>query len=159
VKAYVEKHQLYEAALEIYHESDKLPVRVVLSDQSLQFTNTPQEILSLYGEWLFERREFDQAALGMGDIITSHLCSLMGCSISGRAETTESNACIRKSVVMARTLRARAASEGRSRGNRCDGIPCGRYALLLQLAILALTIALQRIWARRSATQKRVKCF
>ncbi|KAF8504860.1 IkappaB kinase complex IKAP component [Russula emetica] len=46
VKAYVEKHQLYEAALETFHESDKLP-----------------EILSLYGEWLFERREFDQSAL------------------------------------------------------------------------------------------------
>jgi hypothetical protein len=29
VKAYVEKNQLYEAALEIFRESDKLPVRVV----------------------------------------------------------------------------------------------------------------------------------
>jgi hypothetical protein len=113
----------------------------------------------LYGEWLFERREFDQSALGMGDIKAPHLCSLTGYSIYGRAETTESNACIRKSAVMARTLRSRAASEGRSRGNRCDGIPCGRYALLPQLATLVLTIALQRIWARRSATQKRVKCF
>lgn len=46
LKAYVEKHQLYEAALETFHESDKLP-----------------EILNLYGECLFERREFDQSAL------------------------------------------------------------------------------------------------
>ncbi|KAH9985168.1 IKI3 family-domain-containing protein [Russula vinacea] len=46
VKAYVERNQLYEAALEIFCESDKLP-----------------EILSLYGEWFFERREFDQSAL------------------------------------------------------------------------------------------------
>ncbi len=69
MKAYVEKHQLYEAALETFHESDKLPVRVVFLDQSVKFTNSPQEILSLYGEWLFERREFDQSALGMGDII------------------------------------------------------------------------------------------
>ncbi len=28
--AYVEKHQLYEAALEMFHETDKLPVRVLL---------------------------------------------------------------------------------------------------------------------------------
>jgi hypothetical protein len=129
VKAYVEKHQLYEVALETFHESDKLPVRVVLLDQSLQFTNTPQEILSLYGEWFFERREFDQSALGMGDIIAPHLCSLMGCSIYGCAATRESNACIRKGAFMARTLRSRAASKGRSRGNRCNCIPCGRYAL------------------------------
>ncbi|KAI0278772.1 IKI3 family-domain-containing protein [Russula aff. rugulosa BPL654] len=46
VKAYVEEHQLYKAAMETYHESDKLP-----------------EILSLYGEWLLDRREFDQSAL------------------------------------------------------------------------------------------------
>ena len=35
VKAYVEKHQLYESALETFHESDKLPVRAILLDQSL----------------------------------------------------------------------------------------------------------------------------
>jgi hypothetical protein len=35
VKAYVEEHQLYEAALEIFHESDKLPVRVALLDQTI----------------------------------------------------------------------------------------------------------------------------
>jgi len=104
LKAYVEKHQLYEAALEIFHESDKLPVRVVLLNQSLLFMNILQEILSLYGEWLFERREFDQSALGTGDIIAPHLCSLMGCSIYGRPEATKSNAWIRKGAVMARTL-------------------------------------------------------
>ena len=104
MKAYVENHQLYEAALEIFHESDKLPVRVVPLGQSPQFTNTPQEILILYGEWLFERREFDQSALGMGDIIAPHLGPLIGYSIYGRAESTKSNACIRKGAVMARTL-------------------------------------------------------
>ena len=41
LKAYVEEHQLYEAALELFHESDKLPVRMVLLDQSPEFTNTP----------------------------------------------------------------------------------------------------------------------
>jgi hypothetical protein len=35
--------------------------------------NTHQEILSLYGEWLFERREFDQSGLGMRDIVAPHL--------------------------------------------------------------------------------------
>jgi len=48
VKAYVEKHQLYETALEIYCETE---------------TDEHREILNLYGEWLFERREFDQSAL------------------------------------------------------------------------------------------------
>lgn len=35
VKAYVEEHQLYKAAMETYHESDKLPVRLVLLDQTV----------------------------------------------------------------------------------------------------------------------------
>ncbi|KAH9042892.1 IkappaB kinase complex IKAP component [Lactarius deliciosus] len=46
VKAYVEKHQLYEIALEIFGESDQL-----------------RDILDIYGDWLFERREFGQSAL------------------------------------------------------------------------------------------------
>ncbi|KAI9454947.1 IkappaB kinase complex IKAP component [Russula earlei] len=50
VKAYVEKHQLYETALEIYRETDQ-----------------HQEILNLYGEWLFERREFVQSASAFMD--------------------------------------------------------------------------------------------
>jgi hypothetical protein len=66
------------------------------------------------------------------------LCSLTECSIYGRAESTESNACIRRGIVMARIIRACAVSEGRSRGSRRDGIPCGWYAVLLQLAILAV---------------------
>ncbi|KAH9022450.1 IkappaB kinase complex IKAP component [Lactarius hengduanensis] len=45
-KAYVEKHQLYEIALEIFGESDQL-----------------RDILDIYGDWLFERREFGQSAL------------------------------------------------------------------------------------------------
>ncbi|KAF8260574.1 IKI3 family-domain-containing protein [Lactarius quietus] len=46
VKAYVENHQLYETALEIYGETDQL-----------------RDILDIYGDWLFERREFGQSAL------------------------------------------------------------------------------------------------
>ena len=90
-------------------------MRVVLLDPTFYFTSISQEILSLYGDWLFERREFDQAALGMADIIAPPLCPLMGCSIFGRTETTESYACIREGAVMARTLRTHAASESRSR--------------------------------------------
>jgi elongator complex protein 1 len=140
-KSYIEKHQLYEAALEIFHESDRLPVRVSFSRSIILIHDAPQEILSLYGEWLFERREFDQSALGMRKIIAHSSLLTDGCSVCGRAETTEGNARIRKGVVMARTLRSRAASEDRSRGSRCDGIPCSRYALLPRLATLALMIA------------------
>jgi elongator complex protein 1 len=46
VVAYVEKHQLYETALEIFGETDQL-----------------RDILNIYGDWLFERREFGQSAL------------------------------------------------------------------------------------------------
>jgi elongator complex protein 1 len=46
VKEYVEKHQLYETALEIFGETDQL-----------------RDILDIYGDWLFERREFGQSAL------------------------------------------------------------------------------------------------
>ncbi|KAI0061864.1 IkappaB kinase complex, IKAP component [Artomyces pyxidatus] len=42
---YVERHQLYESALSIWSESDHL-----------------KTVLSLYGDWLFERRDFRQAA-------------------------------------------------------------------------------------------------
>ncbi|KAG9221313.1 hypothetical protein CCMSSC00406_0009424 [Pleurotus cornucopiae] len=44
-KAYIEKHQLHEAALAIWRNTDQY--------------NT---VLELYGDWLFERREFRQAA-------------------------------------------------------------------------------------------------
>ncbi|KAI0076404.1 IkappaB kinase complex IKAP component [Panus rudis PR-1116 ss-1] len=43
--AYVEKHQLYDAALSIWRDTDKY-----------------ETVLSLYGDWLFERREFRDAA-------------------------------------------------------------------------------------------------
>ncbi|KAI0264133.1 IKI3 family-domain-containing protein [Gloeopeniophorella convolvens] len=46
ITIYIEKHQLYETALEIYNDTEQLP-----------------EILDLYGDWLFDRREFSQAAL------------------------------------------------------------------------------------------------
>ncbi|KAI9441755.1 IKI3 family-domain-containing protein [Lactarius indigo] len=50
VKAYVEKHQLFETALEIFGKSDQL-------------RGEPKDILDIYGDWLFERREFSQSAL------------------------------------------------------------------------------------------------
>ncbi|GJE98183.1 IkappaB kinase complex IKAP component [Phanerochaete sordida] len=43
--AYVEKHQLYEAALDIWRDTDKY-----------------QTVLGIYGDWLYERREFAEAA-------------------------------------------------------------------------------------------------
>ncbi|KAI0253762.1 IKI3 family-domain-containing protein [Lactifluus subvellereus] len=46
VMVYVEKHQLYETALEIFSETDQF-----------------RDILNLYGEWLFECRDFGQSAL------------------------------------------------------------------------------------------------
>ncbi|KZT05444.1 IkappaB kinase complex IKAP component [Laetiporus sulphureus 93-53] len=42
---YVEKHKLYEDALAIWRDTDRY-----------------QDVLSVYGEWLFERREFKEAA-------------------------------------------------------------------------------------------------
>ena len=69
MKAYVENHQLYEAALEIFAETDELQVRVVCLSPIALIHNALQEILNLYGEWLFERREFGQSALGMLAII------------------------------------------------------------------------------------------
>ena len=74
--------------------------------------------------------------------MTHDLCSLTECSIYGRAGSTESNACIRKGSIMARVIRACAVSEGRSRGSRRDGIPCGWYAVLLQLAISTINDSL-----------------
>ncbi len=68
MKAYVEKHQLYETAFEVFSETDELRVRVVLLPITL-IDATLQEMLNLYGEWLFERREFGQSALGMQAII------------------------------------------------------------------------------------------
>lgn len=50
-------------------------------------------------------------------------------SVYGRTETTKDHVCIRKGAFVARIIRACAASEGRSRGRRRNGIPGGRYAL------------------------------
>ncbi|KAI0048587.1 IkappaB kinase complex, IKAP component [Auriscalpium vulgare] len=47
---YVEKHQLYESALSIWSETDSY-----------------KTVLSLYGDWLFDRREFKQAAIVFAD--------------------------------------------------------------------------------------------
>ena len=65
MKAYVEKHQLYETALEIFAETAELQVRVAFSSPIALIHDSLQEILNLYGEWLFERREFGQSASGM----------------------------------------------------------------------------------------------
>ncbi|KAI0752776.1 IkappaB kinase complex IKAP component [Daedaleopsis nitida] len=43
--AYVEKHRLYDHALSLWRETDKY-----------------ESVLSIYGDWLFERREFKEAA-------------------------------------------------------------------------------------------------
>jgi len=48
-KAYVEKHRLYTDALKLW-SGDKKPYA---------------EMLQCYGDWLFERREFAEAGLGM----------------------------------------------------------------------------------------------
>lgn len=46
--AYIEKHRLYKESLEIWHAHN----------------DERNSILNLYGDYLFDRREFRQAALG-----------------------------------------------------------------------------------------------
>lgn len=45
--AYIEMHQLYEVALKIWKDTGRY-----------------ETILDLYGDWLYERRDFRQAAVG-----------------------------------------------------------------------------------------------
>ena len=112
LKAYIEEHQLHEEALDIFHETDKFPVRVTPLFSTALTLGTLQEILNLYGGWLFERREFVQSALGMQAIISPQHSQLIGRSVYGRAETTEGHACIRESSIMARAVRACTTSKG-----------------------------------------------
>ena len=69
VKEYVEKYQLYETALEIYSGTDQFRVRNVHLNQSRSLRVYPKDILNIYGDWLFERREFGQSALGTRGIL------------------------------------------------------------------------------------------
>lgn len=80
VKAYVEKHQLYETALEIFDETNQL-----------------RDILDIYGDWLFERREFGQSALGAHDVLCPELGSVLtrrNLSLFGRGAATKSLGCV-----------------------------------------------------------------
>jgi elongator complex protein 1 len=129
LKAYVEKHQLYEEALEIFHETDKFPVRVMPFFSTAFTLGTLQEILNLYGGWLFERREFAQSALGMQAITSLQHSRLTGRSIYGRAETTEGYACIREGSIVARTVRACTTPKGGARGLGRNRVPCSRCVL------------------------------
>lgn len=61
--AYIEKHQLYDDALDIWRGTEKYDVSqtpiLALSCADVYRTQT---VLSIYGDWLFERREFSDAA-------------------------------------------------------------------------------------------------
>ena len=62
--SYVEKHQLYESALSIWRKTDQHHVGPRPSYLLYPSWCIVQIVLSLYGEWLFERRDFKQAAIG-----------------------------------------------------------------------------------------------
>jgi elongator complex protein 1 len=63
---YVERHQLYESALPIWSGTDKYKVCIFAASvfDGRDFSWYTQSVLDIYGDWLFERREFTQAALG-----------------------------------------------------------------------------------------------
>lgn len=62
--AYVEKHQLYDHALSIWRDTDKYQVRYPGSSRLPLVLNAFQAVLNIYGDWLFERRDFRDAAFG-----------------------------------------------------------------------------------------------
>lgn len=64
---YIEKHQLYDTALDIWKNTDRYEVCLVIITPNLAdsfFKPYFQRILEIYGDWLYERREFRQAASG-----------------------------------------------------------------------------------------------
>ena len=62
--AYIEKHRLYELALTIWRGQPEYPVRLFQPD-TLYVTHFPSKrVLVVYGEWLYDRRDFKQAAIG-----------------------------------------------------------------------------------------------
>jgi elongator complex protein 1 len=62
--AYVERHRLYDAALSIWKETERYHVRRFTSAFSSVSHSAFQSVLNIYGDWLFERHDFKQAALG-----------------------------------------------------------------------------------------------
>ena len=63
-----------------------------------------KDILNIYGDWLFERREFGQSALGTPSNRRRELGLLTKRSLLGRGAATEGLGCVRKSAFMARTI-------------------------------------------------------
>ncbi len=62
--AYVEKHQLYDHALSIWRNTDKYQVGYLGLSHPPLALNAVQAVLNIYGDWLFERRDFRDAAFG-----------------------------------------------------------------------------------------------
>jgi elongator complex protein 1 len=63
--SYVEQHQLYEEALSIWRNTDSYKVRMTLYALRFMLLHPLfKAVLNVYGNWLFDRREFKQAALG-----------------------------------------------------------------------------------------------
>lgn len=62
---YTEQHRLYEAALAIWKGTEHHAVCSHFFFAADDMADGPfQDVLSSYGDWLFERREFRQAATG-----------------------------------------------------------------------------------------------
>lgn len=106
---YVEKHRLYREALHVWRNE----------------AGEKQDLLNLYGDYLFERREFKQAALGSSanqrqQVI--HCLIHVFCSVRSGWETEEGVGCLREDESLAGALRL--GDKGRDvicRGARGDG--------------------------------------
>lgn len=85
-------------------------------------------ILGVYGDWLFERREFKDAALGtMLALLLLMLLLNLACSIPTIKQSSQSYACLREGTGLARSLRDSDSGEYVSRGSGRHRIQDCRY--------------------------------
>lgn len=63
---YTERHQLYDSALSIWKDSDHYEVLFLHATYCTQLNLHViiKDVLTIYGDWLYERRDFREAALG-----------------------------------------------------------------------------------------------
>lgn len=103
--AYVEKHQLYDIALSIWMNTERYEVRVSsnISFKSV-LTYGSQTVLSVYGDWLFERREFKDAAFGTSRGYFTLLLSDLVFSFQEGAEVWQGDVGVRESLGLARVI-------------------------------------------------------
>ena len=83
--AYVEKHRLYDAALGIWRGSEQYEVSTSSVSKQPESHSILQTVLDLYGDWLFERREFKEAGFGKCYHILKLTFRSPPCSIPGSA--------------------------------------------------------------------------